>query len=71
LSNELLNWPREPKSNRLLCAQDHPMPENAPGFLAHTNIETVGSDSCFDLGQEYDRCRCKDCGLEWWCEVAQ
>lgn len=64
-------WPRDPANGRFLCAPGKPMPKSAPGQWAHTGYETVGSDGDFSTGQEYDRCRCKDCGFEWWHEVAQ
>lgn len=67
----LANWPRDPESNRLLCAPAHPMPNGAAGRWAHMNVETVGSDSDFHYGTEWDRKRCKDCGLEWDQEVPQ
>jgi hypothetical protein len=68
-----LNWPRDPANGRLLCAPAHPMPKDAPkgSRWSHTNIETVGSDSEFHLGQEFDRRRCKDCSVTWTEEVPQ
>ncbi len=65
------DWPREPANGRLLCAPDRPMPKGAPGSWAHTGTETVASEGDFSTGQEYDKCRCKDCGHEWWHEVPQ
>jgi hypothetical protein len=65
------DWPRDPANNRLLCTPDQPMPKGANGLWSHTNIETVGDDSDFSTGQEFDRRRCKDCGVEWWEEVPQ
>jgi hypothetical protein len=65
------DWPRDPANNRFLCAPEHPMPKGAAGMWAHTNIETVGDESDFSTGQEFDRRRCKDCGVEWSEEVPQ
>lgn len=68
---DLTNWPRDPANGYLLCSPEKPMPARAKGQWAHTRVETVGSDSDFQYGTEYDRCRCKDCGIEWEQEVAQ
>jgi hypothetical protein len=64
-------WPRDPASGRLWCSPEHPMPKGAPGGWAHTGYEIVRSEGDFHTGQEYDCCRCRDCGEEWWHEVPQ
>lgn len=70
-SNLVADWPRDPANGRLLCAPGRPMPKGAAGRWAHTNVETVSSTGDFSTGQEWDRCRCKDCGEEWEHEVPQ
>lgn len=71
VSVDLNDWPRDPANGYYVCAPDRPMPKDAPGRWAHTNIRTVGGDSDFHLGLEYDRRRCQDCGVEWEEEVPQ
>lgn len=68
---DVITWPRDPANGRLLCAPGKPMPKGAPGQWAHTRVETVGTESDFQYGTEYDRCRCKDCETEWEHEVPQ
>jgi hypothetical protein len=65
------DWPRDPANGYLLCSPGRPMPKGANGRWAHTNVETVSSDSDFSLGTEYDRKRCADCGKTWQEEVPQ
>lgn len=66
-------WPRDPANGYLLCSPEKPMPAGAEtkGCWAHTRVETVSSESDFQYGTEWDRCRCKDCGMEWEHEVPQ
>lgn len=67
----IANWPYDPANGRLLCSSEKPMPNGATGRWAHTNVETVASESDFKYGTEWDKKRCKDCGLEWEQEVPQ
>lgn len=63
---DLTPWPKDPANGRLLCSPEHPMPKNAPGHWAHTNIRSTGecSEGCCDYYE------CKDCGHKWKVEVA-
>lgn len=65
--SDMTNWPRDPASQRYLCSPEHPMPANATGQWAHTNVEDAGecSRGCCDIW------RCKDCGYKWNEEVAE
>lgn len=66
-----VDWPRDPANGRLLCSPERPMPKGARGGWAHTNVETISSDADFSLGIEYDKKRCRNCGIEWTEEVPQ
>lgn len=68
---DLTDWPIDPANGYYLCAPDRPMPKGATGRWAHTRVGTVSSWGDFSLGTEYDKRRCKDCGVEWEEEVPQ
>lgn len=57
----------EANTGRQICSPEHPMPKDAPGRWAHTNVREVGECSqgcCADY-------RCDDCGHEWREELPQ
>lgn len=64
---DVANWPRDPKSGRLLCSPAQPMPKGAAGSWAHTSVVSDGgcSDGCCD---DY---KCTDCGATWRVEAAE
>jgi hypothetical protein len=54
-------------SERQVCSPEHPMPKDASGRWAHTNVREVGG--CMDgCCADYE---CKDCGHKWTEELPQ
>lgn len=68
---DLTNWPRDKANGRLLCTPEQPRPKGAPGAWSHTSVESIGDESDFSTGTEYDHYRCRDCGTTWVQEVPQ
>ncbi|HEY9200732.1 MAG TPA: hypothetical protein VIQ81_03960 [Gammaproteobacteria bacterium] len=63
-----VSWPKD--GTRYLCNSVHPMPKGAPGQWAHADAEIIDEDyGGLSGGGDYDRCRCKNCGVEWWSQL--
>jgi hypothetical protein len=54
-------------TDRQICSPEKPMPKNASGRWAHTNVEEVRT--CFEGCCAYYKCQ--DCGHEWREELPQ
>lgn len=58
-------------TERQICSPENPMPKNAGGRWAHTNVIEVGEQRDGWPGGDIQRYRCTDCGHEWTEELPQ
>lgn len=58
-------------TDRQICSPERPMPKNAEGRWAHTNVEEVGEQQNGWPGGDWVTYRCKDCGHKWEEELPQ
>lgn len=68
--SEFDDWPKD--GPRFVCSPEQPMPAETPtgSQWAHSDIESVGEDyGGLSGGGDYDRMRCKSCGIKWWSEL--